>query len=63
VWIRGVEVGEEYGGSPSGGGDVLVIMDGITLLDEGNSLGHITRNISRTWSYPPFEPPPLHMCN
>jgi hypothetical protein len=32
-------------------------------LQVGNSLGHLTRNVRRRWTYPPFEPPPLHICN
>jgi hypothetical protein len=33
------------------------------VLQVGNSLGYLTRNVRRIWSYPPFEPPPLHICN
>jgi hypothetical protein len=54
---------EEDGGSPSGGGDELVIVDGLAWLQVGNSLGPLTRNVRRRWTYPPFEPPPLHFCN
>jgi hypothetical protein len=40
-----------------------VIVDGLATVQVGNSLGHLTRNVRRIWTYPPFEPPPLHICN
>jgi hypothetical protein len=63
VQSRGTKVGEEDGGSPSGGGEELAIVDGLVQLQVGNSLGSLTRNVRRRWSYPPFEPPPLCICS
>jgi hypothetical protein len=63
VHSRGIGERKEDGGSPSGGGEELVIVDGLAWLQVGNSLGHLTRNFRRRWNYPPFEPPPFHICN
>jgi hypothetical protein len=49
---------EEDGGSPSGGGDELEIVDGLVWLQVGNSLGHLMRNFRRIWTYPPLYHPP-----
>jgi hypothetical protein len=38
-------------------------MDGIAWLHVGKSLGSLTRNVRRRWSYPPFEPSPLCICS
>jgi hypothetical protein len=50
-------VGED-GGSPSGGGDKLEIVDGLARLQVDNSLDHLTRNFIRRWNYIP-----LHIFN
>jgi hypothetical protein len=63
VKSRGTRVGEEDGGSPSGGGEEMEIVDGLAQLQVGNSMGHLTRNVRRRWNYHPFEPPPLHIFN
>jgi hypothetical protein len=39
-----------------------VIVDGLTWLHIGNYLGPLRRNVQRRWTYPTFEPPPLHIC-
>jgi hypothetical protein len=54
---------KEDGGSPSGGGDELTIVDGLAWTASRNSLGHLMRNFRRRWTYPPFVPPPLHIFN
>jgi hypothetical protein len=59
--VEAQEKRKEDGGSPSGGGEELVIVDGLAWLQVGNSLGPLTRNVRRRWTYPPFEPPPLHL--
>jgi hypothetical protein len=41
----GAHIAEEDGGSLSGGGDELVIVDGLTQLQVGNSLGPLIRNV------------------
>jgi hypothetical protein len=32
-------------------------------MQVGNALGSLTRNVRRRWTYPPFEPPPVCVCN
>jgi hypothetical protein len=54
---------EEDGGSPSGAGDELEIVDGLGQLQACNSLGHFTRNFRRRWTYPLFVPPPFRVFN
>jgi hypothetical protein len=54
---------EEDGGSPSGGGDKLTIVDGLAWL-QVETLWVTSREIfRRRWTYPPFVPPPLHIFN
>jgi len=38
-------------------------VDGLAQLQVGKSLCSLTRNARRRWSYPPFEPPLLCICN
>jgi hypothetical protein len=63
VQSRGVGERKEDGGSPSGGGEELVIIDGLAQVAGRKLFGSLTRNVIRRWTYPPFEPPPLHVCN
>jgi len=49
--------------SPSGGGDEIILLDGLGRLQVDSSLGHHTRSLRRIWSYHPFVPPPLHIFN
>jgi hypothetical protein len=46
------------GGSPSGGGDKMIILNSLGWLQLDIYLGSLTRNFRRIWSYPPFIPPP-----
>jgi hypothetical protein len=63
VQIIGAPEEKEDGGSPSGGGDKLICLDGLMWLQVDTSLGHLTRNLRRIWTHPPFVPPPLLIFN
>jgi hypothetical protein len=41
----------------------LAIVDGLAWLQVGKSLSTLTRNVRVIWTYPPFETPPLCICN
>jgi hypothetical protein len=45
-------------GSPSGGGDELVFLDGLAWLQIDSSLGHLTRSFRRIYPIPPLYLPP-----
>jgi hypothetical protein len=54
---------KEDGGSPSGGGEELIIVYGLMQLQVNISLGHLARSFKRRWTYPSFVPPPLGIFN
>jgi hypothetical protein len=54
---------KKYGGSPSGGGDKMLMLNSLMWLQLYIFLDSLTRNFRRSSSYPPFAPPPLHIFN
>jgi hypothetical protein len=38
-------------------------VDGLAQLHVGKFVDSLRRNVRRRWIYPPFQSPPLHICN